>query len=214
MRTSFHKRNLPHIQLLGGTFFVTYNLAGSIPREILDQWKAEYDEEKMKIIQFSKDIENDLERLGKLDFAKRDKFLDTYDGGNHFLKSDTLAKIVADTLHYWDGKRLELYCYCIMSNHVHTVFRLYGEEEVVGKPVYLEQIMHSIKLYSASKCNQLLGLEGAFWQHESYDRLVRNDDELRRIMTYILQNPVKAGLCKKMSDWKWSYIKTEYNDIM
>ena len=78
MRTSFHKRNLPHIQPLGGTFFVTYNLAGSIPREVLDKWKAEYDEEKTKIMQFSKDIENDLERFGKLDFAKRDKFLDTY----------------------------------------------------------------------------------------------------------------------------------------
>lgn len=214
MRTSFHKRNLPHIQPLGGTFFVTYNLAGSIPREVLDQWKAEYEEQKTDILLHSKDKDADLDKLGKLDFAKRDKFLDNYKEGNHYLKSDTLAKIVADTLHYWDDKRLELYCYCIMSNHVHTVFRLLGEDEIVGKPVYLEQIMHSIKLYSASKCNAFLGKEGAFWQHESYDRLVRNDDELRRIMVYVLQNPVKAGFCKQISDWKWSYIKSEYNDIM
>ncbi len=182
MKTSFHKRNLLHIQPLGGTFFVTYNLAGSIPREVLDQWKAEYDEQKTAILLHSKDKDSDLEKLGKLDFAKRDKFLDNYTGGNHYLKSDTLAKIVADTLHYWDSKRLELYSYCIMSNHVHTVFRLFDEDEIVGKPVYLEQIMHSIKLYSASKCNQLLGVEGTFWQHESYDRFVRNDEELRRIM--------------------------------
>lgn len=214
MKTSFHKRNLPHIQPLGGTFFVTYNLNESIPREVLDDWKAEFEEQKKLILLHSKNKDEQMERLGKLDFAKRDKFLDSYTGGNHYFKSDTLAQIVADTLHFWDGKSLELYCYCIMSNHIHVVFRLFGEDEMVGKPKYLQQIMHSIKLYSASKCNTLLGLDGAFWQHESYDRLVRNDEELRRIMFYVLQNPVKAGLCKQMSDWKWSYIKPEYNDIM
>jgi putative transposase len=214
LRTAFHRRRLPHIQPLGGTFFVTYNLHGSIPKEVLAQWAAEYEMDKALIMQNSKNKDADLERLGKLDFAKKDKFFDSYTGGNHYLKSDTLVQIVADTLHYWDGIRLELYCYTIMSNHVHVVFRLFGEDETAEKPVYLEQIMHSIKLYSASKCNKLLGEEGAFWQHESYDRLVRDDEELHRIMVYVLNNPVKAGLCKQMSEWKWNYIKPAYNDIM
>lgn len=213
MKTPFHKRNLPHIQPLGGVFFVTYNLHGSIPREVLDEWKATFEEQRTMIMLYSKSKEADLERLGKLDFAKRDKFLDSYTGGKHYLKSDVLAKIVADSLHYWDDKHLELYCYTIMSNHVHVVFRLFDETEI-KEPLYLQQVMQSIKRYSARKCNELLGEEGIFWQHESYDRLVRNDAELRRIMLYILQNPVKAGLCKEMSDWKWSYIKPEYNDIM
>ncbi len=213
MKTDFHRRNLPHIQPLGGTFFVTYNLAGSIPKEVLARWAAEYEEQKSAILRTSENKDDDLERLGKLDFAKRDKFFDSYTGGNHYLKSDSLAQIVADTLHYWDNKCLELYSYCIMSNHVHVAFRLFGEEEI-DKPRYLQEVMHSIKLFSASQCNKLLGETGAFWQHESYDRLVRNSAELKRIMIYIANNPVKAGLCSEMKDWKWSYIKHIYNDIM
>ena len=213
MKTDFHRRNLPHIQPLGGTFFVTYNLAGSIPKEVLARWAAEYEEQKSAILRTSENKDDDLERLGKLDFAKRDKFFDSYTGGNHYLKSDSLAQIVADTLHYWDNKCLELYSYCIMSNHVHVVFRLFGEGEI-DKPRYLQEVMHSIKLFSASQCNKLLGETGAFWQHESYDRLVRNSTELKRIMIYIANNPVKAGLCSEMKDWKWSYIKHIYNDIM
>jgi putative transposase len=209
----FHKRHLPHIQPLGGTFFVTYNLYGSIPNEIIAQWRVETNTQKEVIMKNSQDISGDLDKLARLDFAKKDKFLDTYTGGNHYLKSETLAKIVADTLHYWDGKRLELYAYTIMSNHVHTVFRLFDKYEI-AKPFYLEQIMHSIKLYSASQCNKLIGIEGQFWQEESYDRLIRDNEEMKRILQYTVYNPVKAGLCANPKDWKWTYIKPVYNDIM
>ncbi len=209
----YHHRNLPHIQPLGGTFFVTYVLNGSMPTEKIAEWKTEYDIQKALILENSININDDLSKLWKLDFAKKDEFFDTYKGGNHYLKSDISAKIVADTLHYWDNKRLELYSYTIMSNHVHAVFRLYDKYEL-AKPFYLEQIMHSIKLFSASQCNKLLGLEGKFWQDESYDRFVRNNDELKRIIKYVVYNSVKAGLCEKPSDWKWTYIKPEYNDII
>ena len=33
----FYRRNLPHIQPSGATFFVTFHLAGSLPRRILEQ---------------------------------------------------------------------------------------------------------------------------------------------------------------------------------
>jgi len=33
-----------------------------------------------------------------------------------------------------------------------------------------------------------------FWQHENYDRLVRDVREFRRIENYMVQNPVRAGL--------------------
>ncbi|MCU0468704.1 MAG: transposase [Arcicella sp.] len=208
----FHERHLPHIQPLGGLFFVTYVLKGSIPKNVITQWQIEREIKKSIILKESVDIKNDLEKLGKLEFARQDKFLDTYTGGNHHLKNDSLAQIVVNTLHYWDNKRLELYAYTIMSNHVHVVFRLFDKHETI-KPYYLQQIMHSIKLFSARECNRILGLSGAFWEEESYDRLVRNKDELKRILVYVLNNPVKAGLCDKMNDWKWSYIKPEYNDF-
>lgn len=209
----FHERHLPHFQPLGGLFFVTFNLHGCVPKEIYEQWEQEYNLEKEKIMLFSKNKKEDLDQLGKITFAKKDKFLDNYLRGKHYLKSDSLAKIVADTLHFWDGKRLELFAYCIMSNHVHVVLRLFDDTEI-DTPPYLQEIMHSIKRFSARECNKLLGETGKFWQDESYDRLVRDDKELHRILIYVLNNPVKANLCKQMKDWKWSYIKDIYNNIM
>ena len=209
----FHERHLPHFQPLGGLFFVTFNLHGCVPKEIYKQWEQEFNLEKEKIMLFSKNKNEDLNQLGKITFVKKDKFLDNYLGGKQYLRSDSLAKIVADTLHFWDGKRLELFAYCIMSNHVHVILRLFNDTEI-DTPSYLQEIMHSIKRFSARECNKLLGETGKFWQDESYDRLIRDDKELHKILIYILNNPVKAKLCKQMKDWKWSYIKEIYNDIM
>ncbi len=62
-----------------------------------------------------------------------------------------------------------------------------------------------LKGSTARECNKLLKRTGAFWQHESYDHVVRNEDELRRIVEYVLNNPVKAGLVEVEEDWMWSY---------
>jgi hypothetical protein len=36
-----YRRNLPHIQPLGATLFVTFRLAGSLPKHVLDEWQSE-----------------------------------------------------------------------------------------------------------------------------------------------------------------------------
>ena len=54
--------------------------------------------------------------------------------------------------------------------------------------------MHSLKSYTANEANKLLRRTGQFWQHESYDHWVRDEDEMERIVAYINANAVKAGL--------------------
>jgi putative transposase len=55
--------------------------------------------------------------------------------------------------------------------------------------------------------NKLLKRKGIFWQHESYDHVVRDQDECSRIIRYVLENPVKAGLAGSAGEWKWNYYK-------
>ncbi len=55
--------------------------------------------------------------------------------------------------------------------------------------------MHSVKLFSARRCNSILGRSGKFWQEESYDHCVTESGELARVIEYVEMNPVKAGLC-------------------
>ena len=67
--------------------------------------------------------------------------------------------------------------------------------------------MQSIKGYTARKANKVLGRSGSFWEHESYDRWARDAEELQRMVLYIANNPVKAGLVESWRDWPWSYCK-------
>ena len=50
----------------------------------------------------------------------------------------------------------------------------------------------------------MLGRTGRFWQHESYDRVVRGENELQRIINFIEYNPVKAALCEQPDQWEFS----------
>jgi hypothetical protein len=57
-----------------------------------------------------------------------------------------------------------------------------------------------LEIVYRKKGNSILNRAGAFWQREYFDRLVRDEAELRRVCRYILQNPIKVGL----KDWHWA----------
>jgi REP element-mobilizing transposase RayT len=50
----------------------------------------------------------------------------------------------------------------------------------------------------------MLRREGAFWQSESYDRVVRDEEEFEQVVQYVEFNPVKAGLCRQSEEWEFS----------
>ncbi|MEK6622535.1 MAG: hypothetical protein AABZ13_08625 [Planctomycetota bacterium] len=50
-----------------------------------------------------------------------------------------------------------------------------------------------------------MGRKGhTFWQRESYDHLVRDEEDFIKACYYTLNNPVKAGLCMKAEEWPLS----------
>ncbi len=71
----------------------------------------------------------------------------------------------------------------------------------------LYRTLQSLKAYTAREANDVLHRAGAFWQHESYDHVIRDGKEMDRIVWYVLNNPVKAGLVQDWKIWKWTYCK-------
>jgi len=131
-------------------------------------------------------------------------------------------------IRYRDGKVYDLDCLTIMSNHVHQVIeplpaaagQVGNLSKNVGQvnnlshigqdailPYSVSKIMHSLKRYTGRQANLILGREGQFWQNESYDHVVRDEKEFDRIIWYILNNPVKAGLVDSWEKWESSYCK-------
>jgi len=45
---------------------------------------------------------------------------------------------------------------------------------------------------------------GRFWQHESYDHWSRDLRQSERIIAYIEENPVSAGVVQRPEDYRWS----------
>ncbi len=210
----YYRRKLPHIHHPGATLFVTFRLAGSIPQSVIRLWRAEKEWLDQKIEKAELQIE-----FHHKWFKKFEDVLHQSQESPKWLSDASVAQMVADSLHYRDEKAYQLDAYCIMPNHVHAVFTPLLQDESLtpkqtGKGLRfvsdlpdLEAIMHSLKSYTANQANNLLQRSGEFWESESYDHWVRDDEEFRRIVKYVLDNPVKAGLVNNWRDWQWSYVR-------
>lgn len=121
---TYYRRNLPHYQPLGYTYFVTYRLNSSLPFEIIKKLKDER-EKKLKVISAYTDKVIQLEEYKKYQsvyFGKFDKLMNCSEHGPKWLKQNNVAQILKDAIHFYDNKKYDLICYTIMSNHVHQVF--------------------------------------------------------------------------------------------
>ncbi len=205
----FYQRHLPHLQPAGATLFITFRLAGSIPQEILQRLRAKAERCKVALSHIVDPQERaqraylEQRRL----FGKWDKALDTTPNGPFWLRDARIAQLVAESLHYRNGRVYNLDAFCIMPNHVHLVCTPLAQAD--GKYYALSAIMHSLKRHTARQANLLLEREGSFWQNESYDHAARTEAEWRRIISYVLNNPVKAGLAQRWEEWPHTYCKTD-----
>jgi putative transposase len=199
----FYKRNLPHYQPSNATYFVTFRLANSLPKAVIEKLKKENEIAVNKLVKQPYRKSEKLYHQQKLYFGKFDALLDGSKKGSLWLKDDRIAKITADAIHYYDSKKYKLFAFCIMPNHVHVLFELLYEKEPQTYPV--TKILTSIKVFTAGSSNKILHRNGQFWHRESYDHVVRNEKEFENIILYILQNPVKAGFVSDWRDWKWGY---------
>lgn len=232
---SYYKRNLPHYQPKGYFYFITTRLTGSLPREVVDKIQTQMEEE-IKVIpeNFNKKYTTEkFNNIRRSYFHKYEEILDLAKYGNTWLNIEKIAKIVKDALHFYDEKRYNLICYTIMPNHVHLVLypivernsvslnsRNEGSNDEIKTINYrksgsedslyiVTEIMQNIKKYTAREANKILNRTGQFWQHESYDHVIRNNEELYNTVNYILNNPMKAGLVRNPADWKWNYVNNK-----
>jgi type I restriction enzyme R subunit len=210
----FRRRRLPHWDVEDGTYFVTSCLAGSIPAEgllRLRKFREQLDRQRRPETTSVADWQL---RQEKLLFAEFDEIIDQRSCVVH-LANPAAASEVEGCLHYFAGERYDLFAYVVMPSHFHWVFRpraswvqacVEGRGQIPRhtRRTPRERIMKSVKGYSAFQCNRILNLDGAFWQDESYDHVVRDEEELFRIIDYIENNPVKAGLVDRREKWQWS----------
>lgn len=129
-------------------------------------------------------------------FVAMDRLLDAALTGPRYL-TGSIAGMVVESIHHHEDVlgRYKLHAFVVMSNHVHLL---------VTPLVPIPTITRTLKTYTARRANEMLGLAGPFWQEETFDRNVRNQQEFDRILAYIEHNPVKAGLATVPEGFLWS----------
>lgn len=121
--------------------------------------------------------------------------------GSCALAHPKVAAVMQETLLHHEGARYVLHAWCIMPNHVHVL---------IQPMVKLATIVQSWKSFTGRWVrghNAELELSvptGRFWMREYWDRYIRNDQHFQNVVSYIHENPVKAGFCRQPKDWKWS----------
>lgn len=126
---------------------------------------------------------------------KLDEHLDAA-RGSCALRDPRLARIVADRLHHFDGRRYDLWSDVIMLNHVHELFTLRDGESLPdtlqGWKAVSSRLIHPT---GHSALNP-------FWQPDDSDRLIRRPQPFSTLKTYIRENPAKAGLKSGFIVWE------------
>jgi REP element-mobilizing transposase RayT len=87
----------------------------------------------------------------------------------------------------------------VMPDHFHWLVEL--------KTMPLNDLVARVKSKGNHLVNKTLGRSGSIWQRGFHDRALRQEEDLKAVARYIVLNPVRAGLVRRVSDYPlWNAI--------
>ncbi|WP_160083234.1 transposase [Pseudomonas sp. 8AS] len=111
----------------------------------------------------------------------------------YFQNFSTGRLLIAELRAAHDQARVNSLAWVVMPDHLHWLIQLeHGA---------LPELMRRIKSNSARSINRQLGLSGRLWQDGYHDRALRREEDLRAVARYIVANPLRAGLVRRVGDY-------------
>jgi putative transposase len=89
---------------------------------------------------------------------------------------------------------LNLVAYVVMPDHLHFVASV-GDRNLVS-------MIDAFKSWT-SKGVRVFGITSPLWQPSFHDRGLRQTDDVDAVVTYLYDNPVRAGLIGDQTSWPW-----------
>ncbi|MEO7100236.1 MAG: transposase [Luteolibacter sp.] len=168
---------LPHWDFKNSVQGITFRLADSVPAGVVAEWRQELQ------LQLERTDPEFIRNTSVILHRKIAKYEDA-GYGNCLLADSEYAGIVQDALIAGHQVAYKLIEWCIISA--------------------MGDIVKRWKAGSAIQINRLLERSGSIWMRDYHDRLIRDEDHFRDARIYIRNNPVKAGLCLKPEEWRFS----------
>jgi putative transposase len=139
---------------------------------------------------------SDKLRLHRFIFRLMEEWLDRSSTDGVLARPDIAAMLMEAIRFRRQNRGWQIPAYVVMPTHLH----LY-----VKKPD--GRIMRDLSLFkrwTGHQAGKLVDLEEeSFWHREWFDHWVRSQAEEEKVIRYIQNNPVKAGLVKNYQDWPY-----------
>ena len=110
---------------------------------------------------------------------------------------ESLRLFIALLYECCDRFRVPLYNYCLMTNHVHLLFKVLDDG-------VLSDFMQRLANVFAKKFNALKGRKGHLWEERFHSTIVEEGDAFLRCMAYIDLNPLRARMVPSPEQHPWS----------
>jgi len=87
------------------------------------------------------------------------------------------------------------YVYCFMPNHVHLLLGCEEGFDLIAMVKHFKQLTGYHFKKEKSK---------GLWQKSYYDHILRKEEDVVKVVRYILENPVRKGLVKQADEYLFS----------
>ncbi len=88
---------------------------------------------------------------------------------------------------------LDSLAWVVMPDHLHWLITL--------QTAQLHQLMRSLKAGTSMDLHRSGQHHGPVWQSGFHDHALRREEDIRAIARYIVANPLRAGLCARVTDY-------------
>ncbi|WP_434625286.1 transposase [Pseudomonas sp. Z1-29] len=105
-----------------------------------------------------------------------------------------LGRLVVEQFRCAEDKRwAKSLAWVVMPDHFHWLVELQQSS--------LNELMQKTKSLSARAVNISTGYRGSLWQPGYHERALRQEDGLIVMARYVVANPLRAGLVKRLGDY-------------
>jgi putative transposase len=120
------------------------------------------------------------------------------DNKENIFDSEIHARIVIDELlKAAKDVRFRILCYCLMPDHLHVIVSP-GESTFT-----LSKFLNIFKGRTTAVFRERKDLK-KIWQRSGFDHVIRTEENLKGVIKYIRNNPVRKGIVENADDYPYS----------
>ncbi len=114
----------------------------------------------------------------------------------------TAATLISNSLFLLENEGIiSIHAYVVMPEHLHVIFK-------ITERIELGKILRMFKSFTGKELSKIIG-GVPVWQDGFYDHCIKDEEDFRNCLDYVINNPVKRNLVKYAQDYEFLFVKNQ-----